>query len=80
MSNHGQEGKKKTTANQLRKVADIIRSQAICCHEALQGYWDYAGNREGFEAMMSDCERALELLGEPMPGYAGRDAEEEEDD
>ena len=27
--------------------------------------------------MMSECERALKLLGEPMPDYAARDAQED---
>ena len=49
--------------------------EALCCYDALQGYWDHACYPNGFEAMMSDCERVLELLGQPLPDYAARDAE-----
>lgn len=56
------------------KVAHEITLTALCCHEALQGYWDR--NDEGFKAMKNGLERALTLLGYPMPDYAKRDEEE----
>ncbi len=61
----------------LDKVADEITRTALCCHEALQDYWDRSD--EGFEAMRHGLERALQLLGYPVPDYAQRDQEWEEE-
>ena len=58
-------------------VADILRRQALSCYEALQGYWDYSQHPEEFESMLEGCERALRLMGEAMPDYTARDAEEQ---
>jgi hypothetical protein len=61
----------------LDEVATEIARTAMCCHEALQGYWDRSD--EGFEAMRDGLEKALRVLGYPMPNYAERDQEWEED-
>ena len=61
-------------------VASIVRQTAICCHEALKGYWDYELYPDGFDAMREECERALRLMGKEMPDYAARDAEQGEEE
>ena len=57
----------------LDNIAEAITLTAMSCHEALRGYWER--NDEGFEAMRDSLERALRLLGHPMPDYAARDRE-----
>ncbi len=61
----------------LGNVAEAITLTAISCHEALRGYWER--NDEGFEAMRDSLERALGLLGYPMPDYVARDREWQEE-
>ena len=62
----------------LDEEADEVRLTAMCCHEALRGYWNRSD--EGFEAMQNGLEKALRVLGYPMPDYDERDREAEEMD
>jgi len=60
----------------LEQVVETISCTAICCHEALHDYWDRSD--EGFQYMQEDLERALRLLGQPLPDYAAVDAQWDE--
>ncbi len=60
----------------LEQVVETISSTAICCYEALHDYWDRSD--EGFEFMQEDLEKALRLLGQPLPDYAAVDAQWDE--
>jgi hypothetical protein len=63
-----------------KSIAELIRCAALSTYEAEMGYWDYCGNPDGFGAVREDLEQALLLMGEPLPDYAARDAEEDEGD
>lgn len=52
------------------EICDILRLHALSMYEAIQGYWDRnEPGDEGFIAIQESSERALELLGKPLPNY-----------
>ncbi len=69
-----------TEAFVREQVGESLRLTALSMYEALQGYWDYAGHPDGFEALKEHSEQALTLLGLPLPDYAARDREAKEEE
>jgi hypothetical protein len=60
----------------VSQLAQLIRTVAISCEEALVGTWER--NDEGFVAMKEILEDCLQLLGQPLPDYPTGEEDDED--